>query len=89
MTAQRFPAHYLELISDAILKVYWYKNSFRTALRRAGVSESLLATWPTDETKREFWERIMPKLEASESGIEILKRLADAVCEQKTFPDLI
>ena len=88
MIAQRLPAHYLELLSDAMLKVYWYKGSFRTALRRAGVPESLLATWAAEETKREFWARLMPELETSDAGIEVLKRLADAVADQKTFPDL-
>ena len=88
MTAQRLPAHYLELLSDAILKAYWYKDSFRTALRRAGVRDSLIATWPAEETKRDFWTRIMPDLETSETGIKALVRLADAVSEQNTFPDL-
>lgn len=30
----------------------------------------------------------MPKLEASDAGIAVLKSLADAVSEQTTFPDL-
>lgn len=30
----------------------------------------------------------MPDLETSDAGIEILERLADAVADQKTFPDL-
>jgi len=86
--AQRLPGHYLELLSDALLKVYWYKSSFTAALRRAEVPESLLATWAPDETKREFWERLMPTLEASDAGIRALVTLADAVGEQKAFPDL-
>lgn len=85
---QRLPAHYLELLSDALLKVYWYKGSFRTALRRAGVPESLLATWAAEETKREYWGRLLPNLESSDAGIAVLNRLADTVCEQSTFPDL-
>ena len=88
MIAQRLPAHYLELLGDAMLKVYWYKGSFRTALRRAGVPESLLATWAAEETKRDYWMRLMPDLETSDAGIRALNSLADAVSEQNTFPDL-
>jgi hypothetical protein len=88
LIAQRLPAHYLELLSDAVLKVYWYKGSFRTALRRAGAPEHLLATWAAEETKREFWARLIPNLETTDAGIEVLKRLADAVADQKAFPDL-
>jgi len=71
-----------------MLKAYWYKGSFRTALRRAGVPESLLATWAPEETKREFWARLMPDLETSDAGILVLNHLADALAEQNTFPDL-
>lgn len=88
MIAQRLPAHYLELLSDALLKVYWYKASFRAALRRAEIPEGLLATWAPEETKRDFWERLLPCLETTDTGIRVLVRLADAVSEQKTFPDL-
>jgi hypothetical protein len=88
LIAQRLPGHYLELLSDALLKVYWYKASFRAALRRADVPESLLATWAAEETKRDFWERLLPSLERTDAGIRVLVRLADAVGEQKTFPDL-
>jgi polyhydroxyalkanoate synthesis regulator phasin len=86
--AQRLPAHFLELLSDALLKVYWYKASFRAALRRSEIPEGLLATWAPEETKRDFWERLLPSLETTDTGIRVLVRLADAVGEQKTFPDL-
>lgn len=88
MIAQRLPAHYLELLTDALLKVYWYKNSFRGVLRRSGVPEALLATWAADESKRDYWDRVLPSLETSDSGIAVLSRLADTVSEQTTFPDL-
>jgi hypothetical protein len=88
LIAQRLPAHYLELLSDALLEVYWYKASFRAALRRAEIPEGLLATWAPEETKRDFWERLLPSLETTDTGIRVLVRLADAVGEQKTFPDL-
>src|SRR5260221_9759115 len=85
---ERIPAHYLELVSDSLLKVYWYKKSLRNVLRRSGVSESFLSTWAEDESKREMLERLVPKLESSEKGILVLNRLADTLLEQKVFPDL-
>jgi hypothetical protein len=66
---ERLPAHYIELVSDALLKVYWFKKSFRGVLRRVGVAESFLATWAADETKRDLLERLMPNLEQSDAGI--------------------
>jgi Mg2+ and Co2+ transporter CorA len=85
---ERIPAHYLELVSDSLLKVYWYKKSLRNALRRSGVSENFLSTWSEDETKRDMLERLFPKLEGLEKGILVVNRLADTLLEQKTFPDL-
>lgn len=88
MTMERIPAHYLELVSDALLKVYWYKKSLRNTLRRSGVSDNFLSTWAEDESKREMLERLFPKLENSENGILVVNRLADTLVEQKSFPDL-
>src|ERR1700722_12093894 len=87
-TMERIPAHYLELIGDALLKVYWYKKSLRNTLRRSGVAESFLSTWAEDESKRDMLERLLPKLEGAEKGILVLNRLADTLLDQKTFPDL-
>lgn len=85
---ERIPAHYLELVSDALLKIYWYKKSLRNTLRRSGVSESFLSTWSEDESKRDMLERLFPKLENSEKGILVVNRLADTLLEQMTFADL-
>jgi hypothetical protein len=85
---ERIPAHYLELVSDSLLKVYWYKKSLRNTLRRSGVSENFLSTWAEDESKREMLDRLFPKLETSQNGILVVNRLADTLLEQKTFPDL-
>jgi hypothetical protein len=85
---ERIPTHYLELLNDSLLKVYWYKKSLRNALRRSGVSENFLSTWAEDESKREMLERLFPKLESSDKGILVMNRLTDTLLEQKTFPDL-
>jgi hypothetical protein len=85
---ERLPAHFVELVCDAVLKVYWFKNSFRHFLRRCGVAETLISTLAADETKRDFLDRLVPKLETSQAGILTINRIADAVLEQRTFPDL-
>ena len=85
---ERIPTHYLELLNDSLLKVYWYKKSLRNALRRSGVSENFLSTWAEDESKREMLERLFPKLESSDKGILVMNRLTDTLLEQKTFPAL-
>ena len=84
------PPHYLELVADAALKSYWRKRALRLFLRRCGVSETFLATWHTDESKRDFLYRLFPKLEDSgNDGLRLVHRMADALIQQSSFPDLV
>jgi hypothetical protein len=84
------PPHYLELVADAALKSYWRKRALRLFLRRCGVTESFLATWQGDESKRDLLHRLFPKLEASgNSGLLLVNRMADAMIQQSSFPDLM
>jgi hypothetical protein len=82
--------HYLELVTDAALKSYWYKKSFRAFLRRCNVPENLLSTWNADEEgKREFLDRLLPQLETrGDVGIRTVNTMADSLMQQETFPDL-
>lgn len=83
------PPHYLELVADAALKSYWRKRALRLFLRRCGVSESFLATWHEDESKRDLLYRLFPKLEDSgNDGLRLVHRMADALIQQTSFPDL-
>ena len=88
MVAQRLSSHYLELLTDALLKVYWYRNTFGNSLRRCGVSQNFLSSWTQEESKRDFLDRLIPKLEESDGGIGVINRLAETILEQATFPDL-
>ena len=84
------PPHYLELVADAALKSYWRKRALRQFLRRCGVIESFLATWHEDESKRDFLYRLFPKLEDSgNDGLRLVHRMADALIQQTSFPDLV
>jgi hypothetical protein len=84
----RLPPHFLDLVYDAVLKSFWYKNSLRKFLRRTGIPESLLGDLPEEESKREWLDRIFPKLEESESGQTIIQQMAQFLADQKSFPDL-
>ena len=85
---QRLPPHYVELVQDAVLKIYWFKPSFRTFLLRCGVTDQQMASFTSDDTKRAFLSRLLPALEQTETGITIINAMADSLLEQKTFPDL-
>jgi hypothetical protein len=83
------PPHYLELGADAALKSYWKRRSLALFLRRCGVSESFLAGWFKEESKRDLLYRLFPKLEeAGESGLRLVNRMTDALVQQESFPDL-
>jgi len=84
------PPHYLELVADAVLKSYLRKRALRLFLRRCGVSEVFLATWHEDESKRDLLHRLFPKLEDSgNDGLRLVHRMADALIQQESFPDLV
>ena len=83
------PPYYLDLVADAALKSYWRKKALRLFLRRCGVSQGFLATWQADESKRELLYRLFPKLEeAGINGLRLVNRMADALIQQTSFPDL-
>lgn len=85
----QLPPHYLELVADAALKSYWRHQALRTFVRRLGVKESFIATWAKEESKRDFLNRLFPKLEESgDAGVRLIHRMADALVQQTAFPDL-
>ena len=85
----RLPPHFLDLVYDALLKSYWYKKTLRSFLRRSGIPTLLLGDLSDEESKREWLDQIFPKLEESEQGQAIIQQMANALAEQKSFPDLV
>jgi hypothetical protein len=55
--ADRLSPHYIELVCDAALKSYWRRNALASFLRRCGVSQSRIATWSVEESKRDLLTR--------------------------------
>lgn len=81
----------LELVYDALLKVFWRKRALKAFLRRHRVSEGFLSSWDLSsegESKREFLDRLFPELERSTRGGQAVNQIARSLAEMATFPDL-
>jgi hypothetical protein len=84
----RLTPYYIDLIYDACLKSFWRKNALRKFLRQCGIAERFLSTWSSDETKRDFLDRLFERLTTGDKGRAALLRMANYLMEQRTFPDL-
>lgn len=78
----------IELTYEAALKSYWRRNALRKFLLASHVSDSFVATWSNDESKRDFLDRLFPKLQATEKRKKVIFQMAASLSEQTTFPDL-
>ena len=85
---QQLPSHFLDLVHDALLKSFWRRRALLAFLRRHRISESFLASWDNSESKRDFLARLFPKLESSQKGPLVIKKMAISLAEQVKFPDL-
>lgn len=86
--ATRLPPHFVELVYDALLKSFWRKKALRAFLRRSGIPSSVLADLHDDESKRDWLDRLFPRLEEPERGQAIIQQMAQSLAEQVAFPDL-
>jgi Restriction endonuclease len=80
--------HFTELVQDALLKSFWTKRALRTFLRRSHIAGTFLSQLSDEETKRDWLDALFPKLETSERGECIIRKIALALAEQTSFPDL-
>lgn len=80
--------HLVQLAYEAALKSFWRKESLRKFLRNCHVSESHLATWASEESKRDFLDRTFAALQRSDKGNALIGKMAIFLAEQSTFPDL-
>lgn len=84
----RVTPHLIQLAYEAALKLFWRKESLRKFLRECHVAETHLATWSSEESKREFLDRTFAALQRSERGKAVLAQMAAFLAEQSSFPDL-
>lgn len=82
------PAHFLELVYDALLKSFWRKPALKRFLRRCGIDEPSLAQLDHEETKRQWLDRLFPQLERTDKGRTVINRMARELADQTAFPDL-
>jgi len=86
--ALRVTPHLVQLTYEAALKSFWRKESLRKFLRQSHVAETHLATWSSEESKREFLDRTFASLQKSDRGKAVIGEMAVFLAEQTTFPDL-
>ncbi len=84
----RLPPHYVQLVWEAAHKSFWRRQALYDFLRRCGIPEQTLATWTQEGTKRDFLNRLFPRLESVDGGVRSINAMADALVEQRNFPDL-
>lgn len=80
--------HLITLTYEAALKSFWRKETLRKFLRNCHISESHLATWASEESKRDFLDRTFTSLQRTERGKAAIGEMAIALAEQTSFPDL-
>lgn len=78
----------IELTYEAALQSFWRKEALRKFLRASHVAETFVATWASDESKRDFLDRAFQELQASDRGKAVIFEMARFLSEQTTFPDL-
>lgn len=80
--------YYIDLVYDACLKSFWRRRALSNFLRQCGIADSFLGTWGTDESKRDFLDRLFPELLKTDKGRSGLLRISASLIEQRSFPDL-
>ena len=86
--AKRLAATVITLIYEATLKSSWRRKAFSRFLRQAGVAQSFISSWGSQESKRQFLDRLFATLPQQAKGQELLLAMARDLAEQSDFPDL-
>jgi len=86
--AAKITPRLIELTYEAVLRAFWRRNALQKFLLASHVSESFVATWTTEESKRDLLDRMFPRLQSSDRGKAVIFQIARNLSEQTTFPDL-
>jgi hypothetical protein len=86
--AKRLAASFVAVVFETTLKSFWRRKALSRFLRQAGVAESFLGTWNSDESKRDFLDRLFTELPDAPNGQAALLRIARDLGQQDSFPDL-
>ena len=55
--AKRLAASFVTLVYEATLKSFWRRNALARFLRQAGVAQTFVSSWGSQESKRQFLDR--------------------------------
>lgn len=86
--AVKITPRFVELTYEAALKSYWRKAALRKFLLASHIAEAHIATWATEESKRDFLDRTFSSLQKNDKGKAVIFEMANALSELTTFPDL-
>lgn len=86
--ATKITARLIELTYEAVLKSFWRREALRKFLRATHIAEAHIATWTSEESKRDFLDRTFQPLQRNERGQAVIFEMAKALSEQTSFPDL-
>jgi hypothetical protein len=86
--AKRLAATVVTLIYKATLKSFWRRTALSRFLRQAGVAQSFISSWGSQESKRQFLDRLFATLPPQPKGQDLLLAMARDLAEQRDFPDL-
>lgn len=86
--AVRITPHLIQLTYEAALKSFWRKEGLKKFLRECHVSSTFIANWASEESKREFLDRMFESLQKSDRGKAVIHQMAVFLADQTTFPDL-
>lgn len=86
---KRLSSEFYELVRNACLKSFWYKDSLKHFLRCNGVSKSFLASWFPGESKAQFLSRLFSELEGScKANVQqAVLSMAQELSEKTKFAD--
>ncbi|MEN6413024.1 MAG: hypothetical protein ABFC84_09770 [Veillonellales bacterium] len=88
MMKYRITPQLITFTYEALLKSFWRKNALKKFLQGCGIPEVLLNSWNNEESKRTFLDRTFERLQKDEDSKVSILRLALALSEQTSFPDL-
>lgn len=86
---KRLSGEFYELVRNACLRSFWYKDSLKHFLRCNGISKSFLASWLVGESKAQFLSRLFANLEGSnkECVQQAVLAMAQELSEKSRFMD--
>jgi hypothetical protein len=86
--AKRLAASFVTLVYETTLKSFWRRNALSRFLRQAGIAQSFISSWESQESKRQFLDRLFAKLPDQPRGQDLILAMARDLAQQESFPDL-